>query len=141
MFLSLLSNKYVLGFIGIAALVLVLYGIFTYQSKKIETLTGKLGDLTLELQAKDLQVQGLESSISSIESSIESTSELTSVLSEKQEAINKDINAKLKIFEGERLESLAAKKPGLMEKRVNNATIKVFDQIELETQAFREENQ
>ena len=44
------------------------------------------------------------------------------------------------IFEKHNLANLAAKKPKLIEKRVNKATIDIFEQLEKETSDFRNKN-
>jgi len=138
---AFLLNKNVLAGIVILILSGVLYGIYHMQASRITSLTDSLTRLEKEVLAKQVQISSLEDSVLKIENSVTRTSEETKKLFEKQEAISVDVKEKLKVFEGERLKSLAAKKPGLIERKVNTATIKVFEEIEKETQDFKGNNQ
>ena len=132
-------NKYLIGVAGIAILGGVLFGIYKYQSSKIEALTAANITLQQNYEVRVAQVDGLLEQVARIEASVENNRKLTQEYQAEQEAHRLDIANKFEVFEKEegRLQSLAAKKPGLIQNRVNKATIKVFEEIEKETEEFK----
>lgn len=137
---QILLNKNVLAIGGALLLIGTLYGTFKYQTYKIDKLNSEISKLEESLQIKALEVSGLQSTVSKMQTSIIKNAELSAEVANIKESIRKEIGQKLEVLEGNRIEKIAVKKPTLLQKKVNIATIKVFEEIEQETEEFRQNN-
>lgn len=81
-------------------------------------------------KAYELKVKTQDEAINTIQESYKAQSEALTALTEKNREIAQEMNRYLDIFRRHDLSKLAAAKPGLIEKRVNEATKDVFDSLE-----------
>lgn len=138
---ALLKNKYVAGGALLTIVGLGLFGYYKYQTFKINSLQEKLEKVTEVLIIRDQEVRQLKTDFNTLETTVQNNEKLRSEVEEFKATVREDIDQRMKVFEGERLEGIAAKKPKLIERKVNSATIKVFEEIEEETKAFVGRNQ
>lgn len=81
-------------------------------------------------KAYELKVKTQDEAINTMQESYKAQSEALTALTEKNREIAQEMNRYLDIFRRHDLSKLAAAKPGLIEKRVNEATKDVFDSLE-----------
>jgi hypothetical protein len=89
-------------------------------------------NITLKNENTALNFAGEEQkqTIAVIKESYETQGKALNQMASKNAEIEGEMNRYLDIFRRHNLNQLAAAKPGLIEKRVNNGTKKVFDSIE-----------
>lgn len=115
---------FVIGIVGGAG-----YGAYAYYTSTQETIQ----QLTENNAQLEVAVKTSEESIQQMERAVELQAQLASELSKKlqeSEAYKDSLIGKLQKHD---LARLSLKKPGLIEKRINEATKKVFDEIESDT--------
>lgn len=134
--LGLLNNKFVIfGIVGAIA-----FGWYTYTNYKLDKQKDQIEKLDFKVKIAEANTEAYLKAIKETNSLIQKNTELLAQQREENEKIRADIKKQQEIFEKHNLENLAAKKPGLIEKRVNQATIRVFEQIESETKEFYEKH-
>ena len=83
-----------------------------------------------ENTALNFAVEEQKQTIAAVQQAYETQGKALNTLSSRNAEIEGEMNRYLDIFRRHNLNQLAAAKPGLIEKRVNNGTKKVFDSIE-----------
>ena len=83
-----------------------------------------------ENTALNFAVEEQKQTIAAVQQAYETQGKALNNLSTRNAEIEGEMNRYLDIFRRHNLNQLAAAKPGLIEKRVNNGTKKVFDSIE-----------
>ena len=83
-----------------------------------------------ENTALTLAVEEQKQTIAAVQQAYETQGKALNNLSTRNAEIEGEMNRYLDIFRRHNLNQLAAAKPGLIEKRVNNGTKEVFDSIE-----------
>ena len=83
-----------------------------------------------ENTALTFAVEEQKQTIAAVQQAYETQGKALNNLSTRNAEIEGEMNRYLDIFRRHNLNQLAAAKPGLIEKRVNNGTKKVFDSIE-----------
>lgn len=86
--------------------------------------------LRAETDALRFGMQQQEETINALEQARESQTEALDEMRRRSNEIQSEMNRYLDIFARHNLSKLAAAKPGLIEKRINNGTKQVFDTIE-----------
>lgn len=139
--LSILTKHKSLIGIGVVVLIgLGAYWIYKTNLNKIEDLETKINVLQSDLRLKELEVSSLERTANQLENIITRNRELSDNLEKFRTDLNTSIDKQLEVFEErDRLSRLSKAKPGLIENRVNKATIEIFETIEEETKAFSSE--
>ncbi|SVD01021.1 uncharacterized protein METZ01_LOCUS353875 [marine metagenome] len=113
-------------FIGII-LVMGLGGYFLYQQNE---------SLKIENLAFQVRDQEQQQTIKAQQESFEKQSQALNSLTAKNAEIEGEMNRYLDIFKRHNLNKLAIAKPGLIEKRVNDGTKKVFETIEEDSKSL-----
>ena len=111
--------SFVLLFSGIGAA----YFYYKDSQKRIKNLV----EVNAELKAV---AQICEKTVNSLEEDIETTQRLVTVLEQKNQEAEDYKDKLITLLQRHDLTALTLKKPGLVETRVNNATKKVFEDIE-----------
>ena len=83
-----------------------------------------------ENTALNFAVEEQKQTIAAVQEAYETQGKALNNLSSRNAEIESEMNRYLDIFRRHNLNQLAAAKPGLIEKRVNDGTKKVFDSIE-----------
>jgi predicted double-glycine peptidase len=134
--LGLLNNKFVwLGLAGALA-----FGWYTYTNNKLNKQEALIESLDFKVKVSEANTEAYLNAIKETSNLIQKNAELLEQQRAQNIEVLKDIQEKQKIFDDHNLKNLASKKPGLIEKRVNRATIRVFEQIESETKDFYEKH-
>ena len=89
----------------------------------------------VEFQAKEIvkletSNQSLEKKLGQVEEDLEENKKNQAVLNEELQQAREDKGELIKLFSDHDFTNLVNKKPGLIEKRINKATDKVFDELE-----------
>ena len=106
--------------LGVIAVLISICGFLYWQNSSLASLN----------QAFDLRNQEQKLTIETLQNDFEQQTKGLLDLQSKNQAIQLEMNRYLDIFKRHNLSKLAAAKPGLIEKRVNNGTKEVFDSIE-----------
>ena len=106
--------------LGVIAVLISICGFLYWQNSSLASLN----------QAFDLRNQEQKLTIETLQNDFEKQTKGLLDLQSKNQAIQLEMNRYLDIFKRHNLSKLAAAKPGLIEKRVNNGTKEVFDSIE-----------
>lgn len=99
------------------------YLYFTYTQNKIEALVAINAEQQKEIETANLMVQGLQDAVMFNEISYSKLQRRTR-LAETRE------NELIRLYQEHDLTKLATEKPGLIEKRINEGTKEVFDNLE-----------
>ena len=102
---------------------ILLGGLSYYLYQENQKLLGNVKALEVATQIQEETIESLQNDFA-----LQGQSLLD--LQSKNQAIQLEMNRYLDIFKRHNLSKLAAAKPGLIEKRVNNGTKEVFDSIE-----------
>jgi len=121
--------------IGLAALILILVGFGWY----IKSVIDQNASLKIEMKQKQQQISEITKTLSEVQNSIEIQNKELSALSRNLSEVRLEAKEAVQVFNRHNLAALSAAKPGLIEKRVNKATQKVFMVIQSETQQFAQE--
>lgn len=108
---------YRLTFMALAAAGLVAH--YWYTQNKIETLTGNISKYQVAVEQSKQTIDILEKQVINVEKQLNSLAKSF----DEAEVQKKELLIKLRKHD---LTNLAAKKPGLVEKRINDATKKLF---------------
>ena len=106
--------------LGVIAVLISICGFLYWQNSSLASLN----------QAFELRDQEQKLTIETLQNDFEQQTKGLLDLQSKNQAIQLEMNRYLDIFKRHELSKLAAAKPGLIEKRVNNGTKEVFDSIE-----------
>lgn len=106
--------------LGVIAVLISICGFLYWQNSSLASLN----------QAFELRDQEQKLTIETLQTDFEQQTKGLLDLQSKNQAIQLEMNRYLDIFKRHNLSKLAAAKPGLIEKRVNNGTKEVFDSIE-----------
>lgn len=106
--------------LGVIAVLISICGFLYWQNSSLASLN----------QAFELRDQEQKLTIETLQNDFEKQTKGLLDLQSKNQAIQLEMNRYLDIFKRHNLSKLAAAKPGLIEKRVNNGTKEVFDSIE-----------
>ena len=139
--LTFLKNPKILAGLGLVVLIAIIGGYIYFQKGAIENLKEKNADLIKDLEISIAREQAQRDALKDLRDQAKNNLEVLNEYQRSVERIKESINENKRIFEEHNLSNLAAKKPGLIETRVNKATIRVFKQIEDETREFYEANQ
>lgn len=112
--------------IMIASLVVILIGYYAASQKRIETLTANISKYEAAVEQSEATIDQLKADA---EENSERINELSSSLA-RAEIYNDELRQTLRKHD---LERLAIKKPGLIEKRINDASKKLIDDIIADT--------
>ncbi len=106
--------------LGVIAVLISICGFLYWQNSSLASLN----------QAFELRDQEQKLTIETLQNDFEQQTKGLLDLQSKNQSIQLEMNRYLDIFKRHNLSKLAAAKPGLIEKRVNNGTKEVFDSIE-----------
>ena len=106
--------------LGVIAVLISICGFLYWQNSSLASLN----------QAFELRNQEQKLTIETLQTDFEQQTKGLLDLQSKNQEIQLEMNRYLDIFKRHELSKLAAAKPGLIEKRVNNGTKQVFDSIE-----------
>jgi|TARA_Y100000052_G_C2932109_1_gene75024 uncharacterized protein YxeA len=106
--------------LGVIAVLISICGFLYWQNSSLASLN----------QAFELRDQEQKLTIKTLQNDFEQQTKGLLDLQSKNQSIQLEMNRYLDIFKRHNLSKLAAAKPGLIEKRVNNGTKEVFDSIE-----------
>ena len=106
--------------LGVIVVLISICGFLYWQNSSLASLN----------QAFELRDQEQKLTIETLQNDFEQQTKGLLDLQSKNQAIQLEMNRYLDIFKRHNLSKLAAAKPGLIEKRVNNGTKEVFDSIE-----------
>ena len=106
--------------LGVIVVLISICGFLYWQNSSLASLN----------QAFELRDQEQKLTIKTLQNDFEQQTKGLLDLQSKNQSIQLEMNRYLDIFKRHNLSKLAAAKPGLIEKRVNNGTKEVFDSIE-----------
>jgi len=106
--------------LGVIAVLISICGFLYWQNYSLQSLN----------RAYELRDQEQKEAIESMQQDFEMQTRGLVELQSRNQEIQQEMNRYLDIFKRHNLSKLAAAKPGLIEKRVNNGTKEVFDGIE-----------
>jgi len=124
------SAKMIVGGLAILAISLTIYAGYKYVVNLQEDnarLTGEVTKLEIAVEIKDKTINQVKTDLLTNEKN-------QKVLNEELAAARKDKDEIIKLFGDHDFAKLVAKKPGLIEKKINTATKKVLKEIENVTQ-------
>jgi len=81
----------------------------------------------------DIAINTAEASLKAAEENAKKSEAAMSALTSRNQELNREKQTYLKIFKDHNLTRLARAKPGMIEKRINNGTQKVFEALENDT--------
>lgn len=115
--------KTLLGFLVSSAIAGGAYTYFTYTQKKIQ-------ELTQQVTTYEINIRQLENSLANIRADKERIERETAVLQTRIDQAENYQKELIRVLQRHDLTRLTLEKPGLIETRVNDATKKVFEDIE-----------
>ena len=105
-------------------------GGYLYYQTAIIPMQNKLVEQTAVILAQDLRDQEQKATIVAIQENMEKTAAASATLQKQNQQYETQMKDYLDIFRRHNIAQLASAKPGLMTKRVNKGTEKVFNEIE-----------
>ena len=105
-------------------------GGYLYYHTAIVPMQNKLVEQTAVILAQDLRDQEQKATIVAIQENMEKTAAASATLQKQNQQYETQMKDYLDIFRRHNIAQLASAKPGLMTKRVNKGTEKVFNEIE-----------
>jgi hypothetical protein len=117
-------------------LILAIAGSFGFLYLQTQSLIQNNSKLTSELNSKTKELEQLSSSFANFQNSIKEQEIALNTVYEDNINTRRQMTQALKIFNEHNLQELSKAKPGLIELRVNNATQRIFDTLEQESQEF-----
>jgi len=105
-------------------------GGYLYYHTAIVPMQNKLVEQTAVILAQDLRDQEQKATIVAIQDNMEKTVAASATLQKQNQQYETQMKDYLDIFRRHNIAQLASAKPGLMTKRVNKGTEKVFNEIE-----------
>ena len=115
--------KTALGFLVSSAIAGGAYTYFTYTQKKIQ-------ELTQQVTTYEINIKQLENTLANVMADKQRIERETAVLQERVDRAEDYQQQLLRILQRHDLTRLTLENPGLIETRVNDATKKVFEDIE-----------
>ena len=115
--------KTALGFLVSSAIAGGAYTYFTYTQKKIQ-------DLSRQVATYEINIRQCENSLANVEADKERIERETAVLQDRVDRAEDYQQQLIRTLQRHDLTRLTLEKPGLIETRVNDATKKVFEDIE-----------
>ena len=117
-------------------LILAIAGSLGFLYLQTQSLIQKNSKQTSELNSKTKELEQLSSSFANFQNSIKEQEIALNTVYEDNINTRRQMTQTLKIFNEHNLQELSKAKPGLIELRVNNATQRIFDTLEQESQEF-----
>jgi uncharacterized protein HemX len=117
-------------------LILAIAGSLGFLYLQTQSLIQNNSKLTSELNSKTKELEQLSSSFANFQNSIKEQEIALNTVYEDNINTRRQMTQALKIFNEHNLQELSKAKPGLIELRVNNATQRIFDTLEQESQEF-----
>ena len=105
-------------------------GGYLYYHTAIVPMQNKLVEQTAVILAQDLRDQEQKATIVAIQENMKKTAAASATLQKQNQQYETQMKDYLDIFRRHNIAQLASAKPGLMTKRVNKGTEKVFNEIE-----------
>ena len=103
---------------------------FMYYNFSVIPMMNKLEEQTKVILAQDLRDQEQKAAIEAIQNNLQQTTQALSGLQVKNQQYETEMAEYLDVFRRHNLAKLASAKPGMIERRINNATKEVVDAIE-----------
>lgn len=120
----MLGGKLVIG-MGIAMLVMATgFGLYFKYSQ------GQIADLNRDVGVQTAKAASAEANLKYVQDRVREQQAAITELAKASAEIRKEQDKTIDIFAEHDLKALAERKPGLIEIRVNRATVKVFDNLE-----------
>lgn len=114
--------------------------IVNQKQSQIDQLTARIEQqLALNATLRLAEEQNTQT-ISQLEEQIDSQNQAITVLNQKSQNLQTEINSYLSIFRKHDLTKLARAKPGMIESRINSGTEAVFEQVENDSKQIQEQN-
>jgi septal ring factor EnvC (AmiA/AmiB activator) len=117
-------------------LILAIAGSLGFLYLQTQSLIQNNSKLTSELNSKTKELEQLSSSFKNFQNSIKEQEIALNTVYEDNINTRRQMTQALKIFREHNLQELSKAKPGLIELRVNNATQRIFDTLEQESEEF-----
>ncbi len=117
-------------------LILAIAGSLGFLYLQTQSLIQNNSKLTSELNSKTKELEELSSSFANFQNSIKEQEIALNTVYEDNINTRRQMTQALKIFREHNLQELSKAKPGLIELRVNNATQRIFDTLEQESEEF-----
>lgn len=117
--------KYLYGAIGVSVVTMIVGGYLYYKDTQARLRAYAENQAVLELN-----LQRSENTITQIRQNIRNQIEQNKILNQELQKAEREKNSLTEKLSKHNLQYLAKRKPGLIEKRINDATRKVFDDIE-----------
>jgi len=117
-------------------LILAIAGSLGFLYLQTQSLIQNNSKLTSELNSKTKELEQLSSSFANFQNSIKEQEIALNTVYEDNINTRRQMTQALKIFREHNLQELSKAKPGLIELRVNNATQRIFDTLEQESEEF-----
>jgi hypothetical protein len=117
-------------------LILAIAGSLGFLYLQTQSLIQNNSKLTSELNSKTKELEQLSSFFANFQNSIKEQEIALNTVYEDNINTRRQMTQALKIFNEHNLQELSKAKPGLIELRVNNATQRIFDTLEQESQEF-----
>ena len=106
---------------------------YVYYQFSVVPLQNKLEEQMKVILAQDLRDQEQKATIEAVQNNLATTTKALSGLQVENQMIETQMSEYLDIFRRHNIAKLASAKPGLVEKRVNEATKEVFGAIEADS--------
>jgi septal ring factor EnvC (AmiA/AmiB activator) len=117
-------------------LILAIAGSLGFLYLQTQSLIQNNSKLTSELNSKTKELEQLSSSFANFQNSIKEQEIALNTVYEDNINTRRQMTQALKIFNEHNLQELSKAKPDLIELRVNNATQRIFDTLEQESEEF-----
>ena len=117
-------------------LILAIAGSLGFLYFQTQRLIQNNAQLTSDLNLKTRELEMLSSSFTNFKQSIKDQEVALNTVYEDNIKIRREMSQTLRIFREHNLQELSKAKPGLIELRVNNATQRIFDTLEQESEEF-----
>lgn len=121
-------------------LVLISVGVNYFQYTERKVLESEVKILEVNQEKLENVVKEQEETMKTMEAHAEKQADALLDLQARNQEINADMQRYLDIFKRHNLNQLASAKPGLIEKRFNEGTKKVFETIENDSKTIEELN-
>jgi hypothetical protein len=103
---------------------------YMYYQYSIVPMKNKLEEQAKVMIAQDLRDQEQQAAIAAIQASVEKTTKANAVLQQNNQQYETEMADYLDVFRRHNITKLASAKPGLIQKRANEKTEAVFNEIE-----------
>ena len=103
---------------------------YAYFQLSVVPMKNKLEEQAKVMVAQDLRDQEQQAAIAAIQASVEKTTKANAVLQQNNQQYETEMADYLDVFRRHNITKLASAKPGMIEKRANEKTEAVFNDIE-----------